>query len=102
MPIASAKATSKGQITLPAELRQQLGIKPGDRVDFERTEEGRIELVARTETLEDLKGMLPCKEKPLSNEEIVALVKSVRAEMAEEAARWIEEKREPSASTRMS
>ena len=29
----SAKITSKGQITLPASLRKELGLKPGDRVE---------------------------------------------------------------------
>ncbi len=28
------KVTSKGQITLPKRVRDRLGIKPGDRIDF--------------------------------------------------------------------
>jgi len=39
---AIAKITSKGQITIPAETRRQLGLKPGDKVAFERTSEGEI------------------------------------------------------------
>jgi len=31
---AQATLTSKGQITLPAELRRRWGLKPGDRIDF--------------------------------------------------------------------
>lgn len=30
-----AKITSKGQITLPLEIRRLLGVRPGDRVVFE-------------------------------------------------------------------
>lgn len=33
---ATAKVTSKGQITLPLALRKELGIRVGDRVRFER------------------------------------------------------------------
>jgi antitoxin PrlF len=54
----SAKITSKGQITLPASLRKELGLKPGDRVDFERNKDGRIELVAKTRRFEDLRGII--------------------------------------------
>lgn len=31
-----SRMTSKGQITVPAELRAELGLKPGDRVEFVR------------------------------------------------------------------
>ena len=34
-----AKITSKGQITLPKDVRQALGVKPGDKVVFERNGE---------------------------------------------------------------
>ena len=32
--MVTAKITSKGQITLPKELRMRLGIGPGDEVEF--------------------------------------------------------------------
>ncbi len=32
--VATAKVTSKGQITLPKEVRSRLGISPGDEVEF--------------------------------------------------------------------
>jgi antitoxin PrlF len=31
---ASSTISSKGQITVPVEIRQRLGLKPGDRVEF--------------------------------------------------------------------
>lgn len=34
VPPMKAKVTSKGQITLPSLLRQELGVKPGDEVEF--------------------------------------------------------------------
>jgi AbrB family looped-hinge helix DNA binding protein len=32
--MARAKITSKGQLTLPKEIRDQLGLEPGDEVEF--------------------------------------------------------------------
>jgi len=32
--MAVAKITSKGQITIPQTVRQRLGVKPGDKVEF--------------------------------------------------------------------
>lgn len=31
----SSTISSKGQITVPAEVRKRLGLKPGDRVEFD-------------------------------------------------------------------
>jgi AbrB family looped-hinge helix DNA binding protein len=39
-----AKVTSKGQITVPVEIRKSLGVKPGDHLLFEQ-QEGGIRLV---------------------------------------------------------
>jgi antitoxin PrlF len=33
--------TSKGQVTVPKQVRDRLGIKPGSKVDFEVAEDGR-------------------------------------------------------------
>ncbi len=52
------KVSPKGQITLPKELRQSLGIEPGSRVLITRRDD---ELILRpvTETLFDLLGSVP-------------------------------------------
>jgi len=45
----SSTITSKGQITVPQEIRKRLGLEPGDRVEFV-VEEGRTVIrPARTE-----------------------------------------------------
>ena len=36
--------TSKGQITLPVELRRRWDLKPGDRLDFSLDPNGRVVL----------------------------------------------------------
>lgn len=34
------RVTTKGQVTIPKDVREALGIEPGDEVAFERTESG--------------------------------------------------------------
>lgn len=41
----TAMVTFNGRITLPAQVRKQLGLKTGDRVDFVEDEHGRISIV---------------------------------------------------------
>jgi antitoxin PrlF len=42
-----ATVTSKGQITVPSELRKVLGVKQGDRLRFVQAPDGSIRLEAR-------------------------------------------------------
>lgn len=53
-----ATMTSKGQLTVPVEVRRRLGLKAGSRVSFEPTGAGTYEFVARTGSIKDLKGIL--------------------------------------------
>jgi AbrB family looped-hinge helix DNA binding protein len=39
-PLIRAKVTSKGQVTIPVEVRKSLGIKPGDHLRFEQQGRG--------------------------------------------------------------
>ena len=52
--------TSKGQVTIPAELRERFGIKPGDRVGF--VEEGERIVLQRLEAaIEAVFGIVKAK-----------------------------------------
>ncbi len=51
--------TSKGQITIPAEIRRRLGVGQGDKVAFVIDEDGTIELqVPKFPTVRSLQGQL--------------------------------------------
>lgn len=39
-----AKVTSKGQVTIPQEIRTALGVQPGDLLAWEMAADGRIEV----------------------------------------------------------
>jgi AbrB family looped-hinge helix DNA binding protein len=57
----SSSVTTKGQVTIPAELREKLGIKPGDRVGF--VAEGDRILIQRQDTaVESLFGIVKARE----------------------------------------
>ena len=45
-----ARITSKGQITVPHEIRRVLGVRPGDRLIFESDEAGVRVRPVRTES----------------------------------------------------
>lgn len=55
--MSTATLTSKGQITIPADVRRVLNVQTGDRVEFVQVEPGRFELVAATQSVRDLKGL---------------------------------------------
>ena len=55
--MTTATLTSKGQITIPAEVRHDLKVDAGDRVEFIQIAPGRYEFVAATQSITDLKGM---------------------------------------------
>ena len=53
----SSSVTTKGQVTIPIELREKLGIKPGDRVGFV-DEGGRIVLQRQETAIEAIFGVV--------------------------------------------
>jgi len=67
----TSAVTSKGQITIPKEIRDQLGLKPGDRVGFVKDRTGRISLKAVSTDIRSLRGILKSRRKaPLTIEEM--------------------------------
>lgn len=69
-PMASAAVTSKGQITIPVEVRRKLGIKAGDRVRFVEHKNGDISLKPENRSIMDLHGAVKWKGKPVSIDEM--------------------------------
>ena len=67
------KVGPRGQITIPKNLRESLGIKPGDNVAI--VQDGNfLKLQPVTKTLYDLAGSIKTK-KPLDWDEIQEIVK---------------------------
>ena len=77
-----AKVTSKGQITIPADIRKRLRLKPGDKVLFFE-DEGRVmiensSLVALS-TIQQAMADQARKTGVSTEDEVVDLVKEIRS-----------------------
>ena len=86
----AAKITSKGQITIPAKLRERLDVGPGDHLNFIEDEDGGIRVVKETRTIEELRGIIPWDGPPLSPDDLVDMVESARNARAAELVRRLE------------
>ena len=66
--------TSKGQITIPIEVRNDLKVDAGDRVEFVQIAPGRYELVAVSSEVRAFKGMFGPAKKAVSIESMNAAI----------------------------
>lgn len=66
--MAAATLTSKGQITVPKEVRRFLSLGTGDRLDFIIEQDGEIRLKPSYVEVSDLKGILKT-----ANQKVVSL-----------------------------
>lgn len=68
--MADAKLTSKGQITIPSEVRQRMKLRAGDTLKFEVQPDGKVLLRKRLSGME-LCGILKRPgQKPVTVEEM--------------------------------
>ena len=54
----AATLTSKGQTTIPKEIRDSLGIKPGDRMTFTLMPDGTVVMRVKRKSVMNLAGVL--------------------------------------------
>ena len=69
--MATATVTSKGQVTIPKEIRKLLRVEEGDRIDFVVESSDRVVVRKPSRSLQSLKGLLYRKgRKPVTPEEM--------------------------------
>jgi antitoxin PrlF len=73
MPVSTI--TSKGQTTIPGEIRRHLKLKAGDRVEFVVEADGRVMLVPATVDVRELKGLLAPAPRRVPLEEMEAAIR---------------------------
>lgn len=69
-----ATVTSKGQVTIPVEVRRELGLRAGSRVDFVYVRDGAVELIPLTDSVRHLKGIVPAPATPVTLDDMVEAV----------------------------
>jgi len=61
--MSDATVTSKGQVTIPADIRRRLNLQASDRITFTPMPDGTVLLRAKTGALEQVGGMLRGKRR---------------------------------------
>jgi AbrB family looped-hinge helix DNA binding protein len=68
--MSEATMTSKGQITVPKEIRMKLRLNPGDRVRFVIEADGKVRFWPAKRDISSLRGILPKPERTATIEEM--------------------------------
>jgi AbrB family looped-hinge helix DNA binding protein len=78
--------TSKGQVTIPKELREKFGIEPGAEVDFVATPDGiRLRKVVDRSKRPKVLG---CLKKELAGRSVAELLEDLRGPVQLPRSRW--------------
>lgn len=72
--MAGSVVSTKGQIVIPARIREELGVEAGSRVEFVKTEEGWL-IKPATLPVTVLKGVLRKPRKPVSIEDMNQIIR---------------------------
>lgn len=70
--------TQRGQVTIPAEVRRFLGVKPSDKITF-AIEKGQVKLLPARFTLESVYGSVRPNKKPENFERLIQQAKKEHA-----------------------
>jgi len=74
--MTTAVLTSKGQLTIPAEVRRRMGLGTGDRIEFVELDDGGFAIRPAVDDVRSLKGLLRKPAKPVSVEDMDAAIRS--------------------------
>lgn len=64
--MSTSTLTSKGQTTIPKDVRKRLNLHPGDRLEFVIDEDGRVLVLPASVDASELAGMLKRPAKPVN------------------------------------
>ena len=73
--MSTATVTSKGQITIPADVRRRLGLEAGDRVEFVEAD-GGFAIKPANDDVRALKGLLRKPARPVTIDDMNATIRA--------------------------
>lgn len=74
--MSAATITSKGQITIPKDVRERLGLHSGDKICFIFEGNDRVSFIPVTKSIASLKGIVAKPDKAVSIEDMEKTVKA--------------------------
>ncbi len=79
--MTTSTITSKGQTTIPVDIRNYLNLQAGDKLEFVKWENGKVMLIPATSDISELKGFLPRPKKTVSIKEMNMAIKKRGSEL---------------------
>lgn len=73
--MTTSTLSSKGQITIPLDVRRRLGLDAGDRVEFVELAPGRFAIQPATQDVRSLRGLLRKPARPVSVDDMKAAIR---------------------------
>ncbi|CAM8625832.1 AbrB Regulators of stationary/sporulation gene expression [Burkholderiales bacterium] len=73
--MTTATLTSKGQVTIPADVRQRLGVEAGDRLEFVELNHGVFAIQPAIDDVRSLKGLLKKPSRAVSIDAMNAAIR---------------------------
>jgi antitoxin PrlF len=95
----TARISKSGQVTIPADIRERLGLKPGDTVIWGEGPGGEVTVRPVKYTFNELRGIVPGLE---IDKDLTEIIEEAREEWGEKKVGEHEEIRRSSSSTRTS
>lgn len=75
--MATATLSTKGQLTIPVDVRRKLGISTGGRIQFVENSDGGFSIIPATEDIRELRGIVPKsgRKNPLSIDDMNKIIR---------------------------
>lgn len=76
--MSTATITTKGQVTIPKKVRDNMHLNTGDRIEFIKLNHERYEIIAVTKNIQQLKGVVKSNNlKPVTIEDMNSAIASM-------------------------
>ena len=73
--MSTSTLTSKGQTTIPKDIRKRLNLHPGDRLEFVIDEDGRVLVLPASIDASELAGMLKPPDRRVTVEDMNRVIR---------------------------